>query len=111
MEQETADELDRIEGHGLGAGVIRVIFPVEADAAIFQGSKPVVGDGDAMSIAGQILEHAAGSAEGRLDVDHPLDLGGGFTQGLERGRLGQIAKFAGEMKPAFAKSLSQGFQE
>ena len=111
VEQEAADELDRIEGHGLGAGVIRVIFPVEAEVAIFQGSKTVVGDGDAMSVASQILEHAPGSTEGRLDVNHPFDLGGGFTQGLERGRLGQIAKFAGEMKAAFAKSLSQGNQE
>ena len=35
VEQEATDELDRIESHGLGAGVIRVVFPVEADAAIF----------------------------------------------------------------------------
>ena len=36
VEQEAADELDRIEGHGLGAGMIRVVFPVEADVAVFQ---------------------------------------------------------------------------
>ena len=98
VEQEAANELDRIEGHGLGAGVIGVVFPVEADAAVFQSAQPVVGDGDAMSVASQILEHAPGSTEGRLDVNHPFEVSGGFTQGLERGRLGQIAKFAGEME-------------
>jgi len=36
VEQETADELDRIEGHGLGARVIGAVFPVKADAAIFR---------------------------------------------------------------------------
>ena len=36
VEQEAANELDRIQGHGLGAAVIGVVFPVEADAAIFQ---------------------------------------------------------------------------
>ena len=36
VEQEAADELDRIEGHGLGAGVVGVVFPVEADVAVFQ---------------------------------------------------------------------------
>ncbi len=34
-----------------------------------------------------------------------------FTHGLERGRLGQIAKFAGQMEAAFAKRLPQGYQE
>ena len=87
VEQEAANELDRIESHGLGAGVIRVVFPVEADAAVFQSAKPVVGDGDAMSVASQILEHAPGSTEGRLDVNHPFEVSGCFTQGLERGRL------------------------
>jgi hypothetical protein len=43
VEQEAADELDRIEGHGLGAGVIRVVFPVKADASVFQSAQPVVG--------------------------------------------------------------------
>ena len=107
VEQEAADELDRIEGHGLGAGMVRVVFPVEADAAVLQSAKPVVGDGDAMSVASQILEHAPWSTEGRLDVNDPFELGGCFTQGLERGRLGQIAKLAGEVKATFAKSLSQ----
>ena len=36
VEQEAADELDRIQGHGLGAAVIGVVFPVKADAAVFQ---------------------------------------------------------------------------
>ena len=64
-----------------------------------------------MSVASQILEHASGSTEGRLDVNDPFELRGCFTQGLERGRLGQIAKFAGEVELAFAKSLSQGEKE
>lgn len=108
VEQEAANELDRIQGHGLGAGVIGVVFPVEADAAVFQSAKSVVRDGDAVSVPSQILKHAPGSTEGRLDVNHPFEVSGGFTQDLERGRLRQIAKFSGEMELAFAKSLSQG---
>ncbi len=60
-----------------------------------------------MSVASQILEHASWSTEGRLDVNDPFELPGCLTQGLERGRLGQIAKLAGEVKPTFAKSPSQ----
>ena len=111
VEQKTANELDRIQGHGLGAGMIGIVFPVKADAAVFQSAKSVVGDGDTVGVASQILEHAPGSTEGRLDVNHPFEVGGGFTQGLEGGRLGQIAKLAGEMELAIAKRLSQRSQE
>ena len=61
-----------------------------------------------MSVASQILEHTPGSTEGRLDVNDPFELSGCFTHGLERGRLRQIAKFAGEAELTFAKRLSQG---
>lgn len=60
-----------------------------------------------MSVASQILEHAARSTEGRLDVNHPFEMVSFFTEGLERGGLGQLAKFAGEAELAFAKSFSQ----
>ena len=111
VEQEAANELDRIERHDFSSGVIGVVFPVKADAAVFQSAKTVVGDGDAMRVASQILEHAPGSTEGRLDMDDPFDLCGSFTHGLERGWLGQIAKFTGEVELTFAKRLSQGEKE
>jgi hypothetical protein len=97
--------------HGLGAGMVRVVFPVEADATVLQSAKPVVGDGHSVGIASQILEHASWSTEGRLDVNDPFELRGCLTHGLERGRLGQIAKLAGEVKPTFAKSPSQKEKE
>ena len=87
--------------------MIRIVFPVEADAAVFQSAKTVVGNGHAMRVTRQILEHAAGSAEGRLDVNDPFELSGCFTQGLERLRLYQVAQFAGEAELAFAKSLAE----
>jgi len=74
VEQETADELDRIQSHGLGAGMIRIVFPVEVDLAVFQRAKAMVGDGNTMGIASQILEHALGSTEGRLNVNDPFEL-------------------------------------
>ena len=107
VEQETADELDRIQGHDLGAGMVRVVFPVKADMAVLQGAKPVIGDGNAMSVASEILEHASWSTEGRLDVNDPFELRGCLTHGLERGRIGQVAQLAGEVKPTFTKCPSQ----
>jgi|HubBroStandDraft_4_1064222.scaffolds.fasta_scaffold74345_3 hypothetical protein len=111
VEQEATDELDRVEGHDLGAGVVRVVFPVKADMAVVQGAKPVIGDGDAMSVASEILEHASWSPQGRLYVNNPFELSGCFTHGLERRRLSQIAKLAREVKPTFAKRPCQGEKE
>lgn len=36
VEQETADELDRVQGHGLGPAVIGVILGSKADPALFE---------------------------------------------------------------------------
>jgi len=66
---------------------VLIVLPVEADAAVFERAKPVVGDGHAMGIAGQILQHALRSAEGRLGVDHPFDAGGLLTQSAKRGQI------------------------
>jgi hypothetical protein len=44
-------------------------------------------------------------------VNDPFEVSGCFTQDLEGGRLGQIAKFTGEAEPTFAKSLSERYQK
>ena len=89
VQQKAADELDRLQGHDLGAAVIPIILPVKADAAVFQRSKAVVGNSHAVSVAGQILEDPLGSPEGWLSVDHPFDGSGLLTQELEGRWIGQ----------------------
>ncbi len=111
VEQKAADELDRIEGHGLGAGMIGVVFPVKADTTVLQSAKAVIGDGHAVRVPSQILEHASWSTKGRLDVNDPFELRRCFGHGLERGWLSQIAKLAGEVKTTFAKCPSQREQK
>src|SRR5271165_4624190 len=50
VEQEAADELDRIEGHDLDAVVVFGVAPAEAHLAVNEIEKPAVSDGDAVSI-------------------------------------------------------------
>jgi hypothetical protein len=66
VEQEAAQELDRIEGHNFSAGVIGVVFPVETDAAIFERTQTVVGDGDAVCVAGPDTSAARGEARRKV---------------------------------------------
>ena len=71
VEQEAADELDRIELHDDAAVVMPGVSPAEAYLAIFKTEESSVGDGNPMRVAGHILEHMLGSSERRLGVDQP----------------------------------------
>ena len=48
------------------------IAPAKGDLAIGKGHQAMVGDGHAMGVAAQILEHVLGAAEGAFGVDHPV---------------------------------------
>ena len=77
VEQEAANELDRIQGHGLGAGVIGVVFPVKADTAVFQRAKSVVaalmkaGDVDTLQIVGEIVTGAGDAPPD--EIEKPIE--------------------------------------
>jgi len=59
MDQEAANELPAIKCHRLLTIAIPVVFPVEADLAVIHGDQPVVGDGNTVRIAADIVEELA----------------------------------------------------
>jgi hypothetical protein len=86
MEQETADELDRIELHDAASVVMPRVAPAEAHLAVIDAKESSVGDGNPVRVAGQILQHMFGSSERRLGVDHPLPSAQGAKQRVKRSR-------------------------
>jgi hypothetical protein len=58
-------------------------------------------------IASQILQYAARTAEGRLDVDHPMDGGGLRAQGLKGIGFGERLQFTVEAERTLAEGLAQ----
>src|SRR5271167_666905 len=96
VEQEAADELDRIEGHDAAAVVVSGVSPAKARLSVVKAGQPSVGDGDAVGVAGQVLQDVFGVAEGRLGVDHPLLVAQGREQGVKCMRLSERSKRAGE---------------
>ena len=46
-----------------------IVSPAEEDAIVLEGHEAMVGDGDAMGVAGQVVENLFGTAEGWLGVD------------------------------------------
>jgi hypothetical protein len=59
-------------GHDLLLAAMGVVSPAERDAIVFEGHEAMVRDGDAVSVAGQVVENVFGAAEGRLGVDDPV---------------------------------------
>src|SRR5208283_908570 len=90
MDQEAADELLGREGHRLLAVVIPVILPAEADLALVHGHQAVVGDGDAMGIAPDVVENLCRARERPLRINYPLGGVGWCQVTLECRRLEQV---------------------
>jgi hypothetical protein len=80
MKQETADELDCLQGHRFGLVSGGVVLPFESDPAICERYQPPVGDGHAVRVASEILENLLRSSKGSLGVDYLLDMTGLLAQ-------------------------------
>jgi hypothetical protein len=52
--------------------VVGGVAPTKGHVLVRRGDEPMVGDGDAMSVTTQILEHILGAAEGWFGIDHPV---------------------------------------
>jgi hypothetical protein len=52
------------------------VTPLEGDLTIFESNQPVIGNGDAMRLTAEILQHMLRPAKGTLSVDDPVPLVG-----------------------------------
>jgi hypothetical protein len=68
MEEESANELQGVESHRARTVSLGVILPTKGDFAVFEGDEPPIGDGDSMSVSGEVLEDLLGTAEGRTGI-------------------------------------------
>jgi len=72
MQQETAQELFRFDRHHSLAISVGIISPAEGDLVVGEGDQAMVGDGDAMSVAGEIAEDMMRTPERGFGIDDPV---------------------------------------
>ena len=72
MKQEAPQKLLGGHSHQPLLAFVRIVLPAESDVAIGKVHDPVVGNGDAMGVAGQVMENMFGPAEGPFGLDHPI---------------------------------------
>src|SRR5271166_1547004 len=85
MQQEAADELMRGEGHDLVPlrPLDAVVLVFERDAAGAGRDQAAVGDGDAVSVAGEIGQYRGGAGKWFFRVDNPVRAPERRQEGLE----------------------------
>ena len=90
VKQESAQELMSGNGHDLLLAAVGIVSPSERDAIVLESHEAMVGDGDTMGIAGQVVENMFGAAERRLGVDHPVLLAKFPEEVAECARRGKL---------------------
>ena len=78
VEEHAADEFGRRQRHGLPAGraVPAVVGVAEAHGAVVQGAQALVGDGDPVGVAAEVVEDLFGTGEGSVRIDDAFGLAG-----------------------------------
>src|SRR5215472_335091 len=72
VQQETRDELNRIEAHDLDAVFVSGIPPAELHLSVAHAEQSAIRNGNPVGVACQVLQHMVGTAERGLGIDHPL---------------------------------------
>ena len=72
VDQESAQELICGDCHDLLLAAVRIVFPAKRDSIILERNQSMVGDGDAVRIASEIVQDMLGTAEGWLGIDDPV---------------------------------------
>jgi hypothetical protein len=107
VKQESAQELMGGNGHDLLLAAVSIVSPAEGDAIVLEGHETMVGDGDAVGIAGQVVENMFGAAEGWLGVDHPVLLAEFGEEVAECARRGKLPKRAMELEPVVFEQFTK----
>jgi len=87
MKQESPDEFLGREGHGLLLIVVAIVSPVEFHMTVFDIDDPMIGDGDPVRVAANVIHHLLWSGEGRFSVDDPFQVSHGVQMTAESLRI------------------------
>jgi len=107
MEHEAAQELFGGNRHLALLAAVSVVLPPEGDLAVGHGDETVIGNGDAMGIAGQVVEHMLRPSEGTFRINYPV-LAKEWPEESMKGLLsGQCLEATGKAELALTKGSLQ----
>jgi len=98
VKKEATEKLIARDGHHFLPIVVGRVTPAKGDLVVRQCDQAMVGDGNAVSIAAEILQHILGSAEGWFGVDDPIFAEEGTQPGSEELGMGERCEFPGQVQ-------------
>lgn len=105
VQEEATEEIGGIEPEDFLLPAVRVVAPPEVHDVVMSAEQPVVGQGDAVGIAGEVVENMTRAAEGFLGVDDPV-----LIAQVGRSAVGSTAKGGEELPAEDAGEGSDGEQ-
>ena len=86
VEEKAANELVGLKRNGLVDGARFVVLVGEGDLPVLHADKAMIRDGDAVGVAGQVIEDGVGAGKRRFGIHNPL----GSATGLEESSKGDF---------------------
>ena len=111
VKQEAVHEFHRVESHGFLFVAVGRVAPAKGDFAVFQTKKPAIGDGYAMSVVSQILDHMLWAGERLLDIGDPLFVLEREGEALKSPWVLKKRQCSGEPQLIFSKGTPQECQK
>jgi len=111
MQEEAAQELIQGYGHQFLLIVVSRVPPAKGDLAVGQRDQSMVGDGDAVGVTAEILEHILGAPEGWFGVDHPVFAKQRSQPGGEESGLRERRQIPGKVQLASLKGQLESVDE
>jgi hypothetical protein len=100
VEQEAEDELTGADGEKLRLAMVAIVHMTEGDVGVCHADQTRIGYRDAMRESAEISQRLSGSAEGRLGIDHPVNLAKLAEPGREGDGLCEVVEFPEEAEIA-----------
>jgi hypothetical protein len=111
VDEKSPQKLISRDGHDLLLTAVGVVLPAKRDSSFAKSDEPMVGDGDTVGVAGEIVEHMLSAAEGRLGIDDPLlriELSQEMSESLS---VGQVQQRAMELELALQQQMLEFSEE
>ena len=91
--------------------LVAVVFPAEAHGTVVDRQDALVGDGHAVGVAAEVVEHAGGAREGGLGIDDPLAATQRPEVAVEGSGVSERSEGAAEAQAVVAESPLEFGQE
>jgi hypothetical protein len=107
VQEKPPQEFVGADREGPHLAAVTVVLPPECDRAVRDVDDPMVGDGDAVRVPGQVLEHVRAAAEGGVGIHDPSLAKEGPQERPKGVFIGQPVEVAGKRQGAVPKRLGQ----